>query len=393
MTNKEAKCEFSLRTKYKRLEDEVSVLKLKISLLKEESLVQAKLISQLKLLHISTLKLNSRTFCDAGHFRCRIDHKRFNFTNMKVDQDLEPSKPLDQSVSLLQKSLLLPKNDEIFLRRLSKNIDILQAKYGLPSSLRDKILIASADSIFIEPVHSERATTKKTMVFRYKHVPLVMYDRKPRKFKQVTPVKVKDADKHLFKKEESLDTNGKESEDDTDASGDAGSVYDSDADLSCSCSDDSGVAPAVIDGNNCKSDSEANREETNGTEFYMYDDYEDLELYDEEEAYAREAYLDALFQASQHCIDDGQCVDVNSDSCYIDGNAFDAQVYYGQAGDGYLEDNGNYEDAADYDDDGYDYGHGDDELDVGCQDDGHIDDEYVDDGQCDGNYDEFSEED
>ena len=113
MTKEEVKNELNLKQKCKQLET-------KVALLKEESLISARIINQLKLLSASSLKpclnykninhcskLKSKFVCGAGHFICKIVYARFNFVNRMADQETEPQK--------------------------KKNIDLLQSKYGFPS--------------------------------------------------------------------------------------------------------------------------------------------------------------------------------------------------------------------------------------------------------------------
>ena len=213
-----------------KLQNEVSSLKLKLSLLQKENFAQAMIIQQLKLLYRSTLQLNAKVCCDAGHYNRKIRHHMYNYVNRAVVKDQDPS-----SVMTIEKSPTVVKNDVLFFKRLSKNIDLIQSKYGFPSSLSSKIMIAAADVIHVEPKKHVELPRERKNTIRYYRVPLVMYER--RKLKTLKP---KSAPEKYVDKNSSLELKYQkrsdiktecESDLDTDESGEA-----SIASESCSCS-------------------------------------------------------------------------------------------------------------------------------------------------------------
>ena len=65
----------------RKMEKIVVSLNHQIVYLKMESAIQTKIIQQLKTLHSTSLQKNP-SYCDAGHLRCKIDHKRLMVFNI-----------------------------------------------------------------------------------------------------------------------------------------------------------------------------------------------------------------------------------------------------------------------------------------------------------------------
>ena len=146
------------------LKKKLTSLNIQVALLKSECAVQSRIIQQLKMLHASSSKLKS-WYCDAGHYLCKIDHRKYNFANGAQDQDLK-------FVSFTTTSVPRSLNDEKFaVKMLSKKIDLLQSKYGVISGQHDKIMVASSDTIYIEPKVMKKMNLQKG---RYCKVPLIM---------------------------------------------------------------------------------------------------------------------------------------------------------------------------------------------------------------------------
>ena len=123
--------------------------KKKAVLLLEETGIRSKVIGQLKQLYksrssyVAQNKPNLKSRCDRGHFQCSIYHARYNWVNQ--DRTLFEN--------ILPSGMIPPqsKNDDhLYYKRLAKNIDLLQSKYGYPSCLTNKVLIASCDTVFVK---------------------------------------------------------------------------------------------------------------------------------------------------------------------------------------------------------------------------------------------------
>ena len=124
-----------------QLQLQVSSLNLRIKFLTKESSIQSQVIQQLKTLHASTKTQMSNICCDAGHKRCKIQHKLYNYVNGCINTNTK--------LKLAQMSPPI-KSESLFYKKLSKKIDAIQYKYGAPSIYTDKIFVASADTVFIK---------------------------------------------------------------------------------------------------------------------------------------------------------------------------------------------------------------------------------------------------
>ena len=159
----------SLRSK---LKNEIRSLNKKIFHLKIENNLQFKIIQQLKTLNACSLI--SPFKCQAGHYNCKISHSRFNYAN--VSSKLEaPMKVYTNCASTVRKN----ESDSLFIKKLSKNVDLIQSQYGFPSHLNNFIMVASTDTIFILSQNDElryqekHGTSRKKKLVRYRHVPLL----------------------------------------------------------------------------------------------------------------------------------------------------------------------------------------------------------------------------
>ena len=165
----------------------------------KETKVQSKIIDQLKWLSNSMSAISLRFpddshFCDQGHYGCKILHKRFNLVKLplcscpKIDPTSIPtsgelqfnrSSDSESKPNLLSKlkedavlpglslSHEIPRNDrkenEAFqIKRLSKFVDFFQAKYGLPSQHRHKIMVASDYEIFVESRETQQLAVRSS---------------------------------------------------------------------------------------------------------------------------------------------------------------------------------------------------------------------------------------
>ena len=157
-----------------------NIMKLKSTCywLMKETKIQHRVIDQLKLLYESKTSVSlkstytSKNYCDQGHYKCEILHRRFNLvkvllgsrltidatkvpTNGEVyiggysDQKCKPN-ILPKMVETAAGSCVKKRNEMLQIKKLSKLVDCFQAKYGLPSPLQDKIMVASMSETFIE---------------------------------------------------------------------------------------------------------------------------------------------------------------------------------------------------------------------------------------------------
>ena len=132
----------AFKTLNENLQQQVTKSTLTIELLKQECLVQNKVIKQLKLLHVSSLKRHFTNYCDAGHWACQIQHKKYNFVNYPVKiQDQDPEK--------LSKRYNSAGTDNSFFEKLAKKIDLLKFKYEMPPNPLGAAVVASEDTVFI----------------------------------------------------------------------------------------------------------------------------------------------------------------------------------------------------------------------------------------------------
>ena len=268
-----------------KLEKEISYLSLQNSQLKKENCVQAKIIQQFKLLYASTLKLNSQITCDAGHHRCKIIHRRYNYVNSSVkDQDhlCLPAKTVSKSEPAI--------TDRSFYKKLSKNIDLLQYKYGSPTILNNKVLVASAETKYSPP-----GRLSKTVTRRFRNVPLVMYERR-----RMESIKSTNSSKNLvISNSAKLKCSQKEEvQDDTETKTDESGEVSSDASSHLNVSDTDNPVSSCY--NPEENNSFASETDAGGSDIYIYDDFTDVKLYNEEEAYAREAHYYQLLQAGYY---------------------------------------------------------------------------------------------
>jgi len=177
----------ALRNENHRLINEIKRLECVANWLREESSVQRKVIGQLKILNQSLRVISKKphhfgkNYCDLRHFRCKIIHSRFNFcmknsqdgrdqsTSRKVlhtrmDRSFGGSSDCKSAISIKFSTRMenvsndgsskCNPNDSLVIKRLSKNIEMLQANYGMPSCLKGNILVASCDEILVQPAPS-----------------------------------------------------------------------------------------------------------------------------------------------------------------------------------------------------------------------------------------------
>ena len=75
---------------------------------------------------------------------CKINHARYSWSNKYKDGVLNETSR--SSVDLPMKK----KNEVLSLKKLSRQVDLIQAKYGMPSCQPSSIMIASADTVYVE---------------------------------------------------------------------------------------------------------------------------------------------------------------------------------------------------------------------------------------------------
>ena len=160
------------------LKKNIEKLKSTCDWLFQETKIQDKVISQLKCLYNSMSLVprkstySLKNYCDQGHYRCEILHRRFNLVKVSLSPSLtidttsvptsrkvyvsafsdQKSKPniLPQMLEADAVSCVKKRNEMFQIKKLSKLVDCFQAKYGLPSPLQDKIMVASMNETFIE---------------------------------------------------------------------------------------------------------------------------------------------------------------------------------------------------------------------------------------------------
>ena len=146
-----------------QLEQKIAMINLNNIYLKKESTIQRKIIDQLKVLHVSTLKTTQWKItgkCAAGHYNCKIDHSKFNFVNQYANQ-----------TTVATPNLI--KSESISIKRLSKQVDIIQAKYGMPCKLHNTVMVASEDAILLKTKTDQTGVTQSKKP-HYCRVPLLM---------------------------------------------------------------------------------------------------------------------------------------------------------------------------------------------------------------------------
>ena len=148
----------ALAQQNKLLQAKVDNFQNMIALLKQETNIQSKVIGQLQdLLELNSSlpqNRNASDFCDKKHFMCKINHGRFTWTNQSENR-------VDKKAFSVTSPM--PKKKKVFsFRRLSKRIDLLQAKYGMPSCQSGSIMVASAESIHLESSHGLSSRIKPT---------------------------------------------------------------------------------------------------------------------------------------------------------------------------------------------------------------------------------------
>ena len=155
----------------KTLNAKIQHLECLVNLVSQESRIQKTVIGQLKKLLDS--KCSSKTtsteskFCVRKHFMCKIDHLRFSWINTerRAYTNGEFSESCEAEPS---------KKKSFSYRRMSKCIDLLQAKYGMPSCQASKVFVGSDNGIIqaedkptfssYNGVKKERHIRKKTRV-------------------------------------------------------------------------------------------------------------------------------------------------------------------------------------------------------------------------------------
>ena len=161
----------ALATENGILKEKIQKLKKTAKFLLEESCIQSKVIGQLKQLnesrssYIAKTKPNPGFYCNQGHFLCKIDHARYSWLNQAIEVATDGR---NSGV----KPLLNQCDDRFHYKRLSKKIDQLQSKYGLPSCFRNKLFVASSDTVLIQDVPTAALATQsfKKSVRNYRMV-------------------------------------------------------------------------------------------------------------------------------------------------------------------------------------------------------------------------------
>jgi len=158
----------------KNLQKTIDKLQIKADALVKESEAQRKLLSQYNdLLESLTLAMKKKNhaayYCDQGHFKCKIDHARYGLVR-KVEYPVrhKVSKPGSQLIE----------NECLNIKIMSKKVDLLQAKYGLPSSYRHEVFVASSEYIRVEhgPL-SSKTKIRKNFQRRKRRFMLVPFPR------------------------------------------------------------------------------------------------------------------------------------------------------------------------------------------------------------------------
>jgi len=374
------------------LKKEKNKLKIISDWLLEETIIQTKIIGQLNLL----LKSRSSTYaqsyikpncCEQGHFRCEINHKRFNLvrTRVTVAQDdavvIYPTKVLTNREEHLggssdRKSSCSRRdygNEALKFKKLSKHIDSLQSKYGLPSPHRDTIMVASLDEIVIPTVnvHSSRNSVSHSSVRPPKltrGVPLVMFDP-GRRF---TPKKVAKHRSSVIgnpeKKNVNLTADESEGNSQTDLDSSSTDGYASGSDTSttplpldgppqtglidsapyeATYTSQDNTAPELA-GSADSASQESAAELSHATDHYYYDDdFKGMQYHDEAQAYEHEALL-AYMADAYHSICDTADVDAYHDEVCNGQVIMDGAIDHGPP-DAYLDDPYSGYDGNDFD--------------------------------------------
>ena len=187
----------ALLTRFKSAEKELKKEKLVSLLQKQESSIQSRIIGQLKnLLKSSQIKHRS---CILGHKLCLIDHKKYNIINPRKQYlpcyGLSKESESKAVVSPWNTELS-------FIKKLTRRTDALQSKYGFPAVSRqsenDEFIHSELISIWTNAlffkddtkvVNAMNCTKIKSCKFnrvpRLRHVPLLYYPAKSRKKKEM----------------------------------------------------------------------------------------------------------------------------------------------------------------------------------------------------------------
>ena len=195
----------ALNTQIKCFKTKLRKEKLLNKWLNEEVHVQAKVISQLEALlkDAKTIRKNTRTksLCELGHKWCIIDHSMYNYINRSSPDKLHISR--SQCPRLLKKESLSPSIylGNVSLATMSKKIDHLQSRYGVPPVSRQNV---SED--LIHPVFTsiwENVLSFKHKVLDTANNTLKTKTSKPKKmaFKFKSSVIMESRPFNIFKKE------------------------------------------------------------------------------------------------------------------------------------------------------------------------------------------------
>ena len=99
-----------------------------MGLLKEENVVQNRIIGQLKKLMLSNQTKPNRS-CILGHKYCLVYHKRYNLVLTKLEDTRDNSKCVE---SESRENFKLSK-DVAFMKKMTRRINALQSMYGVPA--------------------------------------------------------------------------------------------------------------------------------------------------------------------------------------------------------------------------------------------------------------------
>ena len=158
-------------------------LKLRISFLVNVIEAQNEVIKQFRNFHALPPIKNQGQCWSEGHRHCKINHDIYNYVSRKISSrafiptDCRP--PVQKDVA-------------IDIKRLSKKVDIIQAKFGYPSNLRDKVFIGSDTCVTIEAKTLNTAALKLKAPRRLFRVPLVMMMPRAPRAKKSAKVKQED---------------------------------------------------------------------------------------------------------------------------------------------------------------------------------------------------------
>ena len=137
-----------LKALSKKLEKEIFSLNQKVYYLKKENCLQYEVIKHLKTM--KTLPPVPPIKCDYGHYKCKIDHSRYNFVNVCPKPDASKTLVPNRDFAVKKNE-----SESLLIKKLSKKVDVIQSRYGFPSYLKNFIMVASVDTIFIQSKSSE----------------------------------------------------------------------------------------------------------------------------------------------------------------------------------------------------------------------------------------------